>query len=106
MNSIKKRFGVRLKELRESKGMNQEQLAEIVGLESRHISRIETGKSFTSIENIEKIANALNIDINLLFYFEHKQNKEILIEKINNYLKSATQKQTELAYKFIKYIFN
>ncbi len=42
---IKKSFGARIKELREQKGLNQEQLAEIIGLESRHLSRIETGKS-------------------------------------------------------------
>ena len=106
MDSIKKCFGARLKELRENKGLNQEQMAEFLGLESRHISRIETGKSFTSIENIEKIAQILGVEINTLFVFNHKQDKKDLLEKINNYLKDASQEQIELAYKFIEFIFN
>ena len=67
MDSIKKSFGARIKEIWESKGLNQEQLAELVNMESRHISRIETGKSFTTLENIAKIAVALDVDINTLF---------------------------------------
>ena len=51
MESPKKCFGARMKEIRESRGLNQEQLAELVNMESRHISRIETGKSFTTIES-------------------------------------------------------
>ena len=104
MDSEKKLFGARLKELRENKGLNQEQLAELIGMESRHISRIETGKSFTTIENISKIANALNIEISSLFEFQHKNNKTFLVNKINSYLSSANINQIEIAYKIIKSI--
>ena len=41
---LKQYFGARIKEIRESRNLNQEQLAELVNMESRHISRIETGK--------------------------------------------------------------
>ena len=37
--------------------------------------------------------------------FNHKQDKKDLLEKINNYLKDASQEQIELAYKFIEFIF-
>ena len=105
MNSPKKCFGARIKEIRESKGINQEQLAEMVNMESRHISRIETGKSFTTMENIVKIAKALNVNISVLFDFKHKQEKDILIQEINNYIANADDKQIELAYKLIRSIF-
>ena len=74
MDSIKKSFGARIKEIREKSGLNQEQLAELVNMESRHISRIETGKSFTTLENLSKIAQALNVDISVFFDFSHKKN--------------------------------
>lgn len=38
MSDIKKLFGMRIKELREQKGLNQEQLAELIDFESRHLS--------------------------------------------------------------------
>lgn len=104
--SIKQSFGARIKEIREQKGLNQEQLAEIIGLESRHLSRIETGKSFTTLENIDKIAKALNVDINTLFTFQHKQDKSILISEINNYLEKADKEHLELAHKILSAIFN
>ena len=106
MNSAKQNFGARIKEIREKRGLNQEQLAEMVNMESRHISRIETGRSFTTLENIEKIAAALNVEINALFSFQHKNEKEFLIKEINNYLKNASKNDVELVFKIIANIFN
>lgn len=105
MESVKKLFGARVKEIREKCGLNQEQLAELVNMESRHISRIETGKSFTTLENISKIALALNVDINTFFDFSHKKEKQSLIEEINVHLNNADSKQIELAYRLIMSIF-
>lgn len=105
MESIKKHFGARLKEIREKSGFNQEQLAELVNMESRHISRIETGKSFTTLENLSKIAQALNTNIDTFFNFNHKKEKQALIEEINVQLQNADSKQVELAYRLILSIF-
>ena len=106
MCSLKQQFGARIKELREKRGISQEKLAEIVGMESRHISRIETGKSFTKIENIYKIALTLNVDIDKLFSFKHKCNTEFIKKDIINYLGKANKNQLELIYKMILSIFN
>lgn len=106
MNDIKKAFGARIKEIREIKNLSQEQLAEKIDMESRHLSRIETGKSFTTIENIEKIANVLNVEIEELFIFKHKQNKNILIDEINNFLKNADNEKVQLSYRLIKALFS
>ena len=106
MDSIKKQFGARIKEIREKRALNQEQLAELVGMESRHISRIETGKSFTTLENIEKIASALNVEVGKLFSFGHKNDREILIKEINNYLENANEEKLEFIYKLISSVFN
>lgn len=106
MKSPKECFGARIKEIRENNGFSQEQLAELVNMESRHISRIETGKSFTTMENIVKIAKALNVDIKVLFDFNHKQDKDVLIEEINKYILNANNEQIELIYKLVHLIFN
>ena len=106
MESAKKQFGAKIKEIREKRGLNQEQLAELINMESRHLSRIETGKSFTTIENIEKIAAALNVAPSFLFSFEHKKDKQILIKEISSLLESANQKEVELVYKIVSDIFN
>lgn len=106
MKNLKEQFGARIKEIREERGISQENLAEIVGMESRHISRIETGKSFTTIENIQKIAQALNINMDMLFSFKHKNSREFIEKDILNYLNKADDKQLELVYKLILNVFN
>ena len=106
MDSIKRQFGARIKEIREKRALNQEQLAELVNMESRHISRIETGKSFTTLENIEKIACALNVEVEKLFSFGHKKNRESLIKEINSYLNNADDEKLQFVYKLIIDVFN
>ncbi len=102
MSFLKERFGKHLKELRKAKSLTQEQMAEIVGIEPVNISKIERGMHFPQPEKIEKIANALNTDIKELFNFDHIQNKEMLIDYINNTLKRFDLKDIEIVYKFIK----
>jgi len=53
----------RLKELRKSKNLTQEQLAEITGIEKGQISRIENGKYNLTLATINKIATALGAKV-------------------------------------------
>lgn len=59
MNSIKIKLGKRIKELRKSRKLTQEKLAEIVGIDVVSMSKIETGKNYPTADNLEKISNAL-----------------------------------------------
>jgi len=64
---IKKKFGIRVKELRKKKHISQEKLAEIANIHRTYISSVELGKRNISLTNIEKIANALDCQITDLF---------------------------------------
>ena len=102
MNSLKTKFGKRLKELRKSRGMTQEQMAEFINIEPPNLSKIECGMHFPQPEKLEKIALALNIEVQELFDFEHLQKKQTLIKNINDILLSLDIKKVELVYKFVK----
>lgn len=67
MNKSQLTFGHKLRELRESKGLTQEQLAEKVGITANAIGQFERGKIFPNYETIANIINVLDIDANLLF---------------------------------------
>jgi len=56
---LQKNFGLRVKELRDSKGMTQEDLAESADLFRTYISRIETGFANPSLTVIHALANAI-----------------------------------------------
>lgn len=60
---IKKKFGAKVKYLRTENGWSQEKLALTAELDRTYIPSIEAGKRNVSITVIEKIANALNVEI-------------------------------------------
>ncbi|QUO23021.1 helix-turn-helix transcriptional regulator [Clostridiaceae bacterium Marseille-Q4143] len=55
-----------IRELRLSKQLSQEELADICGLHRTYISDIERGNRNVSIDNIEKIAKGLDVDPSIL----------------------------------------
>ena len=63
---IQKRFGNRLRQLRKQKDLSQEQLAEKANLHRTYISDIERGARNVSLQNIEKLAKALQTSPNKL----------------------------------------
>ena len=67
---IKSKIGLRIKEIRNEKGVSQETLAHLADLDRTYINSVENGKRNVSIINIEKIANAL--ETSLTDFFNHK----------------------------------
>jgi len=63
---ICKKFGNRVRELRIAQGLSQEVLAQKAGLHRTYIGGIERGERNVSLENIQKIAVALSVNIPLL----------------------------------------
>lgn len=64
---IKKKFGEKVKLLRIDKGWSQEKLALEANLDRTYIPSIEKGNRNVSITVIEKLAQALTVDIKVLF---------------------------------------
>lgn len=64
---ITEKFGQRIKEIRQSKGISQEELAIRARLHRTYISSIELGKRNISLLNIEKLADALDCSISDFF---------------------------------------
>ena len=60
-------FAVNLKRYRVKMGLSQEEFADKAGLHRTYISAIEREKRSIAIDNIEKIASALEIGAYLLF---------------------------------------
>lgn len=64
---IKQRFGKAIRRRRRELDISQEKLAEIAEIHRTYISSIERGNRNPSLENIEKLAKALDISISALF---------------------------------------
>lgn len=61
-------FGDRVRELRKQIGISQEELSFKADLHRTYIGMIERAEKNITLVNIEKIANALNVNIKELFY--------------------------------------
>ena len=66
---IKLLVGKRVRELRNSIGISQEELADLAGLDRTYITSVECGKRNISSVNIEKLANALQVSLKEFFSF-------------------------------------
>jgi transcriptional regulator with XRE-family HTH domain len=60
-------FGRNMRDRRKALGLSQEKLGELAGLEQSYISNVEAGTRNVSIDNIARIAHALNVQIGQLF---------------------------------------
>jgi transcriptional regulator with XRE-family HTH domain len=66
-------LGVHIRQLRESKNLSQQDLADDCGIPKVQIGRIERAKINTTIRTLIKIANALEIEPKELLNFQNKQ---------------------------------
>lgn len=57
------RFGLRLREVREGRGISQETLADLASLHRTYVSSVERGKNNISLVNIERLAGALGVSL-------------------------------------------
>ena len=69
---IVKVFADNLKKYRKRTGLSQEQFAEKCGMHRTYISAIECYRRSISLENIQRIADALGIDTYKLFLEDNK----------------------------------
>ena len=60
-SKLLQKFGKRVREERGKQGLSQEQLAELAGVHRTYIGMIERAEKNITLENIEKIANALKV---------------------------------------------
>ena len=65
-DDIVKRIGLNITIIRERRGLTQEKLAELADLHRAYIGQIERGEKNIGLRNLEKIANALSVDIRVL----------------------------------------
>lgn len=90
-------FGIKIRQLRKSMGLTQEQLAEKVGIDNKHLSKIENGLHMPTYKTIKRLFDVLQVDFNV------SENIPTPVVNDPNYLKSikilhSAQNTNESAY--------
>ena len=81
MNDLKKLLGKRIQNIRKSRGLTQEKLAELINIETPSLSYLETGKYAPSIDTLQKLSEVLQVQPWEFYYFSQisdEQKKEEL----------------------------
>ena len=95
---IKEFIGERVREMRKAQGYSQEKFAVVCGLDRTYIAGVEAGKRNISIENLFKIADALNLSLGELCGDNTPPHRSILlnINGENFLLQSKTELTAEI----------
>ena len=101
---LKEMIGSRIQEIRNKKGMTQDQLSEKVGISSKYLSSIERGKENPTLNTILKMARSLDVKPDEFFTHleieDPAKRKSIIIEMLDE----ADPDQLKLAYKVLSSI--
>ncbi len=65
--SVQRRLSRNIQRIRREKGLSQEELAHRADVHQTYLSGVETGRRNPSVKVVERIANALGVDISQLF---------------------------------------
>lgn len=96
-------FGKRVRALRKNKGLSQEDLAEKIDISSKYLSRVEMGQHFPSIDTLDRLANALKVDLKDFFEFAHEaRSSRELREILSGLLKEADEEKLRLLVKIVR----
>ena len=104
--SIKNLLGQRIKELRVKNKLTQDKLAELVNIDPKHQSCIETGRNFPSSNLLDKYCEVFNIEICEILTIDYLQNREILEKRLFELITKSSDKDFKTIYRVITSILN
>lgn len=102
MATTKELLAIRIKQIRKKKGLTQEQLAEKIGRDTKHISKLEIAGSYPSIETLDRIASALDIEIKEFFNFDGLRDKSFIKNEFIKLINNTQEHDLQILYKIHK----
>lgn len=94
-------LGSRIRELRKNLNMRQDELATLVGIDQRHMSRIECGYNSPSFDTLERIAISLKVPIKALFDHDYLDSREKLLDRLMNIIHNADLYKLRVIYRLV-----
>ena len=95
-----------IKERRKDLGFTQSQLAEMLEVEDKYISRIETGAATPSFALLGRLAEVLQVTPNELFTPDDKIERENIIKEINEKLCNINKEKLNIISKMVDLVIN
>ena len=97
-------IGARIKEVRVSKNLTQENLAEKVNVSVAFLSRIERGSSRINLKRLNQICDCLNVSEGYILNGSASNSSEYLDKEFNELLKNCSPEKKKMIYNVAKAI--
>lgn len=97
-------LGKRIRALRKAKGMTQEELAVVAESGSKYISEVERGEANLTVNLVDKIASALDVETSLLFANDHEAGRKELESELIKMITESSDEQVKLLYRITREI--
>ena len=102
---ILKLLGKQIQRAREKRGITQDGLAKITGVNAKYISAIERGKKNATINTLKKIADGLEMEpYELLLFSCNTDPEEVVRDKISERLEEIKVKDLGLCLDFLNFL--
>ena len=99
-----KEMGVRLAKLRRSSEMTQEDLAEIRGVTTKHVSHVERGKAALSLRHLVKLSDMYNCSLDYLIMGKpHDQALAKLPKAVFEIMYSGNDQEIDLLIRYLNF---
>jgi len=102
--NVKQMIGMRIAELRNSKGFTQEQLAGRMEISSKYLSSIERGKENPTLDTFIKLSESLGVNIEDIFRLIQIEDSGKRKSMVTSLVNKADADQLKLAYKILSAI--
>lgn len=89
-------IGQRIRKTRKAHGLSQEQLAELVGISTTHMSHIETGNTKLSLPVLVSLAEALEVSADDLLFCGSPTERGSVLAELTQLLESCTTQQLKI----------
>lgn len=101
MNSVKVLLGRKIRQIRKDHGWTQDYLSEKLGINSQSLLRIENGKTFPTVQNLEKIAEIFGVGIDDLFNNKSFADVKDMKNEIYNTIETLNDDKIRVLYNFL-----
>lgn len=81
MTTLRNSVGERIRAIRKAKGLTQQQLAELSGLDDAYVGSLERGERNFSIDTLEKIIIGLKVSPYDVLSRDYSENEELLLRR-------------------------
>lgn len=100
-NTIKVLLGRKIRSLRKERKWTQEYLSELLEINPKSVLRIESGQTFPSIQNLERLAEIFDIEISDLFVNHNLEDTSVLKKYIYENIETLNDNEIRSLYNYI-----